>query len=223
MRNVSSFFGLVALGATIVAGAAYAQTPAAAPAPAPTYAVLTAPTVAVVDFQRVLQDSAAGRNIISQLDAERRKFRDQVAKMDEELKNGENELKRQRAVMAPEQVSEQVQGLQRKQADYQRVIQDRQEALQRGENEALNVVSDNLRDIVQQFAAERRIGMVLRKEAVISMADKNMDITDDVIQRLNTKLPSVVVTVAPPGATQTAAQPTAPATAPAAPPAKTKK
>ena len=33
-----------------------------------------------------------------------------------------------------------------------------------------------------------------------TIADKNIDITDDVIQRLNTKLPSVTVTVPAPGA-----------------------
>ena len=103
--------------------------------------------------------------------------------------------------MSPDAVNEQAQGLQRKEADAQRTLQDRQEAFQKGESDAVNVVSDNMRDIVQQIAAERHIGMVIRKELVISMADKNMDITDDVVQRLNTKLPSVTVTIPAPGAT----------------------
>jgi len=113
-------------------------------------------------------------------------------------------------------VSEQQQALQRKQADAQRVVQERQEAFQKGESDAVNVIGDNMRDIVQQLAAERHIGMVLRKELVISMADKNMDITDDVVQRLNTKLPSVTVTIPQPGQTPAPA-PTAAAPAPAAP------
>ncbi len=75
-----------------------------------------------------------------------------------------------------------------------------------------------MRDVVQQLATERHIGLVLRKELAISMTDKNMDITDDVIQRLNTKLPSVTVTVAATGSS--AAQPAA---APAASKAPAKK
>jgi Skp family chaperone for outer membrane proteins len=221
MRNVISLFGIVVLAATGFGPAAVAQTPAAAPALPPAYPVLAAPTIAVVDIQRVLHESAAGRSIQSQLDAEQRKFRDQVSRYEEELKNGENELKRQRAIMAPDQFNEQAQALQRRQADAQRFVQDRQEALQRGESEAVNVVGDNLRDIVQQFAGERHIGMVLRKELVISMADKNMDITDEVIQRLNAKLPSVTVSVAAPS-TQAAGQP-APAPAAAAPAKSSKK
>jgi Skp family chaperone for outer membrane proteins len=184
-----------------MASSAIAQTPAAAPAAASAAfgPALVAPTVAVVDIQRVLGESAAGRSIQSQLDTERRKIRDQVSRLEEDLKTSENDLKRKRSVMQPDEVNEQVQALQRKQAEAQRVVQDRQESFQKGESEAVNVVGDNMRDLVQQYAAERHIGMVLRKELVISMADKNMDITDEIISRLNAKLPSVTVTVTPPG------------------------
>jgi hypothetical protein len=53
------------------------------------------------------------------------------------------------------------------------------------------------------------------------MADKNMDITDDVVQRLNTKLPSVTVTIPAPGSTASAEAPAA-AAAPEKAPAKKK-
>jgi outer membrane protein len=126
-------------------------------------------------------------------------------------------------VMAPEAAKEQEQTLQRKQADAQRILQERQEAFQRGEGDAVNVVGDNMRDIVQQLASERHIGMVVNKQAVISMADKNMDITDDVVQRLNTKLPSVTVTIPAPGAAPAAAADGQPAPAVAEKPAPAKK
>jgi hypothetical protein len=123
--------------------------------------------------------------------------------------------------MSPDAVNEQAQALQRKQADAQRIVQERQEAFSKGSNDAQNVVLDNMRDIVQTLSAERHVGMVVRKEVVLSMSDKNMDITDDVIQRLNTKLPSVTVTIPPPGAMAADQSPAGAAgPAPAAAPAK---
>lgn len=196
MRSLHSIFGLALMGAMALTAGARAQTPAAAPAgPA-----LTAPTIALVDMQRVVVESAAGRSIQAQLDTERRKIRDQLSKLEEDLKAGDNELRRQRPILQQEAFNEQVQALQRKQADYQRLAQERQEAFAKGQNDAVNVVVDNVRDIVQQIAAERHISLVLQKQVVISMTDKNMDITDDVIGRLNTKLPTVTVSVAAPGA-----------------------
>ncbi len=223
MSRASFIFGFALFGAFTVLPSVFAQTPAAAPA-APAAAAgpaLVPPTVAIVDMQRILVESAAGKSIQSQLETERRKIRDQIQRMDEELKNAQNQFIRTRSVMAPEAANEQQQALQRKQADAQRVVQGLQEAFQRGESDAVNVVGDNMRDVVQQFAAERRIGMVVNKQAVISMADKNMDITDDVIQRLNTKLPTVTVTIPAPGSANEA--PAAAATpAEKAPPAKKK-
>jgi len=221
MRYSSSMLGLAAFGAIAIAAPnLLAQT--AAPASGPVAgAALVPPTIAVVDMQRVVVESAAGRSIQSQLEGERRKIRDQISKLEEELKNGENELRRQRSVMSPDAVNEQAQALQRKQADAQRIVQERQEAFSKGSNDATNVVLDNMRDIVQTLSAERHVGMVVRKEVVLSMSDKNMDITDDVIQRLNTKLPSVTVTIPPPGAL--AADPATGAAGPApaaTPPAK---
>jgi outer membrane protein len=225
MRRNSFVFGVALVGALIALPSAFAQTPAAAPAAAPVVAgpPLTPPTVAVVDMQRVLVESAAGKSIQSQLDTERRKIRDQITRMQDELKSAQNQFIRTRSVMAPEAAQEQQQQLQRKEADAQRTLQDRQEAFQKGESDAVNVVTDNMRDIVQQIAAERHIGMVVRKELVISMADKNMDITDDVVGRLNTKLPTVTVTIPAPGSVPAAAPEAGPgAPAPAAPPSKKK-
>ena len=220
MRSFKPVFGLAFAGVVAIASGAYAQTPAAAPAatPAATFGpALAPPVIAVVDIQRILGESAAGRSIQSQLENERRKIRDQVSRLEDELKTGENDLKRKRSVMQPDEVNQQVQALQRKQAEAQHIVQDRQEAFQKGEAEALNVASDNIRALVQQYAAERRIGMVVRKEIVISMADKNMDVTDEIISRLNAKLPSVTVTIAPPGG---AAEAAPQAQGPAAPAAK---
>ena len=226
MGRNSFVFGVALLGALSVLPSAFAQTPAAAPAAAAPVVAgppLTPPTVAVVDMQRVLVESAAGKSIQSQLDTERRKIRDQITRMQDELKSQQNQFIRTRSVMAPEAANEQQQQLQRKEADAQRTLQERQEAFQKGESDAVNVVGDNMRDIVQQIAAERHIGMVLNKQTVISMADKNMDLTDDVVQRLNTKLPTVTVTIPAPGAVSAAqAAPAAEAPAAAAPPSKKK-
>jgi outer membrane protein len=215
MVGFKSFAGVALFGFAALSAAALAQSPVApAPAAAPAGPTLTAPSVAIVDVQRVLAESAAGKSIQAQLETEGRKIRDQITKLDDELKNGENELKRQRSVMSADAFNEQAQALQRRQAEAQRIVQDRRDAFTKGQNDAVNVVGDNIRDIVQQLAAERHIGMVLRKEVVMSIADKNMDVTDDVIHRLNEKLPSVVVTVAASGGAQQASQTQPTATAP---------
>jgi Skp family chaperone for outer membrane proteins len=224
MRNFISLVGAALFGVVAVAPGLHAQTPPAALPPVVAAGpALTAPTVAVVDVQRVLQDSQAGKNIQSQLETEGRKIRDQMQRLDDELRTADNDLRRQRSIMSPEAFNEKAQELQRKQNEDQKILQDRRDAFNKAQQDAFNVVGDNLRDIVQQLATERHIGMVLRKDVVMTISDKNMDITDDVVQRLNTKLPTVAVTVAAVGATPAATGPASAAGQSAAPAAKAKK
>jgi outer membrane protein len=103
MRSFPTILGLALVGAIVSAGNGLAQNAPAAPPAAPAVAagpVLTAPTVALVDIQRVVADSAAGKNMLSQLDTERKKIREQLAKLDEDFKNQENELRRQRSILS---------------------------------------------------------------------------------------------------------------------------
>jgi Skp family chaperone for outer membrane proteins len=218
MRSLTSFFGLALLGAIALPAICVAQT-APAPAPVPAGPVLAPPTIAIVDTQRVIYESAAGKSIQGQLATEQKKIRDQLTKLQDEIKAAENDFRRQETILSPEARNTQVQALQRREGDLQRAAQERQEALYKAQNDAVAVIGDNLRDIVQQIALERRIGLVLSKQSVLSMSDKNMDLTDDVVQRLNSKLPSVTVTVPAAGTAQAAAGDVQGAP-PAAPPAK---
>jgi outer membrane protein len=47
--------------------------------------------------------------------------------------------------------------------------------------------------VVAQVAAERGVGMVLPSHAIVFLADKSLDITDTVLQRLDVKLPQIAV------------------------------
>jgi Skp family chaperone for outer membrane proteins len=213
MRSLKIILGLALAGAMAAAASSSAQTAAAPPAAAGP--ALVPPTVALVDVQRVVADSAAGKSMLAQLEGERKKIRDQLARLEEELKNKDNELRRQRSILSQDAFNEQAQTLARTQAEDQRIAQERQEAFNKGANDAQAVIYDNMRDVIQQISGERRIGLVLRKDLVLALADKNTDITDDVIQRLNTKLPSVTVTVPAPGSQPAAAAAPAAAKAPA--------
>jgi Skp family chaperone for outer membrane proteins len=79
MRSFKPLFAMAFAGLVALAPGAFAQTPAASPA-------LVAPTIALVDMQRVVGESAAGRSIQTQLEAERRRIRDQLAKLQDESK-----------------------------------------------------------------------------------------------------------------------------------------
>lgn len=165
--------------------------------------------VAVVDIQRVMRESAAAKSIQGQIEKMRGSYQQEITKQENELRNAEQELNRQRTLVSPEAFNERRRQFEQKVGGLQRDVQNRKRALDTSFSSAMRTVENSLREIIEQLVTERRLNLVLIKSQTIYNAPE-LEMTDEVMKRLNAKLPSVKV---PPPQTQApaAAAPKAPA------------
>jgi outer membrane protein len=173
----------LALAAAVALGAAPALAQKATPV-----------TGALVDSQKIFRNALAFKNAREQLDKVRAGYQSEVAKEEEKLRAEEQELTRQRAVLAPEAFDAKQREFQRRVAEVQRQVQERSRALEQSFNNARGEVSKVLVAIVGEMATERNYNLVLDRSQVVFGNDK-LDITDEVLKRLDQRLPSVKVTV----------------------------
>jgi len=192
----------LALALTLGAGSAFAQAqqPAAKPA-APAAARPAGPSllgqpisIAVVDLQQVLRDSSARKGIESQLEKQRQALVAEVGKQEDQLRASGQELERQRATLTPEQFTQKRQEFERKVAQTQTLVQTRRRALDKATETAMQSVVATINGIAVDISKERNVQMVVTKAAVVSY-DDSLDITAEVVRRLNAKLPAVNVVV----------------------------
>ena len=148
--------------------------------------------VAIVDMQVILQQSEAAKSIQKQLESQRKSFQAEISKQEDELRNAEQELRRQRSIVPQQQFDQQRQQFEQRVAEVQRRTQERKRTLDQALNDSLEVLRKNVMEVVAQVAQEQQLTLVLARQQVI-MAEKSLDITDDVMQRLNQKLKSVAV------------------------------
>lgn len=148
--------------------------------------------VAVVDHQRIMRDSRAAKSIQQQLEVRRKLYLDQLAKEEQRLNEVGRDLARQRGVL-------EAQAFAAKRKEYEEAVQ----ALQRTSNErrrqldqalgaANNQVRQALKEIVDELAEGRGFNLVLPASAVLLFSPR-IDITEEVLARLDRKLPSVKV------------------------------
>jgi Skp family chaperone for outer membrane proteins len=181
---------------------------------------LEAPVIGVLDVNEVLQRSKAGKNIQSQFDKLKKGYEDELNKEQQALQAEIKQLESQRSVLAPEAFNQRANSLrQREQALIGRVNERKRTldaTLQGGLTQVRNVMFQMTADI----ARERSINMVLPKDVVVIIA-KNLEITDEVVKRVDERLPTVQLKVAT-GAAQPAqpAQPAAQQPAQQRPPAQ---
>jgi Skp family chaperone for outer membrane proteins len=147
---------------------------------------------AVVDYQRVLREAKAARGIREQIETRRKLYQEQIAKEEQKLNDGAKELDKQRAVLSAEAFKDRRDEFQKKVAGVQRMVQERRRTLDQVSAAALNQVRDSIINIMGDLSTERGFNVVMPSSAVLLFSPK-IDLTEEVIGRLDKKLPSVKV------------------------------
>ncbi|MEO5335566.1 MAG: OmpH family outer membrane protein [Magnetospirillum sp. WYHS-4] len=164
---------------------------------APAAAKPTVVKVAVLNVEEILRKSAVAKNIREQIKKQRTEFQATIQKEEEQLRAADQELKRKRSLLSPEAFADESKKFQEKLGAVQRRLQDRSRDYEKADGEAMKKVQDVVNEIVVDLAKQEEITMIMRAEALIFWV-KPLDMTAEVLKRLDTKLPSLVVTVPAP-------------------------
>lgn len=149
--------------------------------------------VAVLDVERVRRTAQAVKAIHAQLATHVDAYRAETQKEEQELRGAQEELARKRTSLPPEGYTEERRKLEEQVVSAQGRVQGRRQALERVSAEALQQVQDVLGRIVADVAAEQQLTLILRKDQVVFVVP-DLEITDQVLQRLDRQLPSVRIT-----------------------------
>ena len=159
---------------------------------APVFAQGAMNGVVTVDMLRIERDSAASKSIRGQLEKYRTADQQELTKQENELRKIEQELGQQRALISPEAFAERRRQFEQKVNNLQRDAQSRKREFDKVQVNASRTVETALRQIIEQMVKERKLVLVLSKAQTMYSAPE-LEITDEVLKRLDAKLPSVKV------------------------------
>lgn len=152
--------------------------------------------VAVVDLQHLLRDSRAGQAIEVQMEQLRESFADRISQQENALRQEEKDLQDQAALLAPEILAERRRQFEEKVVNLQRDVRAQQQALEQTYAGGVGQIRQAIVEILSGLVDERGIDLVVPQTAVLVGA-RSLDITGDVLSRLDQQLPSV--SLPPPG------------------------
>ena len=166
--------------------------PAAAQQPEADKDVITLLNMAVIDTEVIRRNSLAFRDIGKQITKYRKAIQADIQKDEEALRSANEELARKRAILAPETFAEERRQFEERLVQVQRTVQKRKKGLERVGLEAIKKVEAVLNKIITEVSKELSLGLILRKNQTVLVATE-LDITPDVLKRLDTALPSLKV------------------------------
>ncbi len=160
------------------------------------YAESTYPntSIAIVDINLILSDSKSAKDATKQFEKIQKSMEVEIEESDKKMLEERNSLIEQQSVIAPEafevKAKDYEKKLQNYQVDKQKKLRKLEGVLQKVRNEILN----NIKPILEDLSSELGVTVILEKNSVLLSAN-NMDITENVIKKLNKKLPKIKVSL----------------------------
>ncbi len=170
---------------------------------APVFAQSAAPMrVAVIDVQRVLSTSSAGKTAQERL----KKLQDEkvarAAKLQEEMKALDTEINTKKLSLSEEKLTGLQKQLSDKQLALQRFGQDADRELGEARDKALLELEGKIKPVIDQIGKEMGLAMIFNKfESGLVYASEAIDITDTVIKRFNDATTAADASTSPAAAT----------------------
>jgi|APTNR8051073442_1049403.scaffolds.fasta_scaffold04456_5 Skp family chaperone for outer membrane proteins len=191
MRRPSLALNVVA-ALVLVAGMASLANAQAAPSPK----VQASPQVrvAVVDFVAIRRNAAAARSITEQVEAFVADYQTDIETEEAQLRQAQEELTKKHAIVGPEAYETERGRWEHAVADAQRRFLVRRQTMDGARAEAWERVNRALAQVIKDVAAEQGFDLILRRDQAVFVVP-HLDITDEVLARLDQVLPVVDVSV----------------------------
>lgn len=142
--------------------------------------------VAVVDMQRALNESDAGKHAKDQVKAKFEKAQDSLKRQRDELDKARDDFDKKALVLKEDQRRDLEKEFEVKSLDFKRKYEDFQRDLKRTDSELTSGIVEQLYGVVGEIGQEKGYTMVLESSSgALLYSDKSVDITDEVIKRHN--------------------------------------
>ena len=153
-----------------------------------------APTIAVVDVERLYVESKAAKSLKSQIEAKKESFRKEFSAKEAELKKLETTLMAEREKLSAEEFGKQRKAFEEKILEARKLFQKRSNSLDDGQKAAMRELRKGIAEATTEVAEAKSYDVVLTRDSVV-IAEKALDITADVLKKLDEKISNVSLKV----------------------------
>lgn len=143
--------------------------------------------IGIVDMQKVVQTSTAGKKAKVELEGEYNKKKKEFEKQEEQLKKSAEELTKKKAVLTEEAYAKRQNELQEEMMKFRESVGQSQYEIQKRQQDLTMPIVEKIRKTVGKLAKEKGYTMVAESGAGIIYAEPTSDITDEVLKNFETE------------------------------------
>ena len=145
-----------------------------------------------LDFKYILNESVAGKKAQNFLKNKLDKGIQDLKVKEKKLQEEEKKIIQQKKIIKPEEYKSKVDDLRLKVSNLQKERNKLLQDIATQRSKARSELLKNLNPLIEEYMKEKNFRMVVDKKSLL-LADQNLDITKDIMDRLNKKLKSLKI------------------------------
>ena len=149
--------------------------------------VLSSEKIAFLDVELIINESKPALSIIKKIEKIRDQETKKLMKIENDLKKKNEELAKTKNLISEEELKKKVSSLRNEAKSFEELRKKTIKDLNIKKNKELNQFLKLINPIVQEYMKEKSIDMIIDKKNIF-MAKSNNDITEDILEIINTKI-----------------------------------
>ena len=153
---------------------------------------LSSEKIVYLDVEKIMQDSVAGKSIISQLKKKREASISNFKKKEKEIVEKEKKLISQKNVLKKEEFEKKLINLRNDITNYQKERNKTASTIQNSRIKATTKLISKLTPILEEYSKKNSIRIIVQKKNIV-MGKKEDDITNDILKIVNEKVKNIKI------------------------------
>lgn len=141
--------------------------------------------IAVIDVNKVLNDSEAGKVAKKKMEARYEELKKKIDVKNDEAKKMKEDLDKQKILLGKEKLKEREDALKAKIDELRQLTQESEKEMQGRQGEMTRDILKLIETRLDKFIADEKIDLVLEKSAGVVHANPSLDITAKVLELVN--------------------------------------
>lgn len=138
--------------------------------------------IGIVDLQKAIQATAAGKKAKTELEAEVEKKKKDIQKREGDLKKMQEDLEKKKGLLSDEVFQKRQAEFQDEMLKYREAFGKSQADLQKRERDLTQPILEKMKKAVDKLAKEKGLTLIIENTPMILFADGSVDITNEVIK-----------------------------------------
>lgn len=148
--------------------------------------------IAILDVDRIVKESKAMKYIQETVSKQQDKYQKEVTKKQQELETEQKRVEGKKSLLSEEAFAKEVKDFENKIDELKTFVDRRQNSLKKASLDAMSKVNEKVKEIITDISKEKNIDVLVPSSQALYYKE-NLDISEEVLTKLNKKITKVSI------------------------------